>query len=56
MGWWFIPFANLVMPYRAMSELMAGEQPDGGSGRLEAEPTSALLPLWWAVLLVGSAI
>lgn len=53
-GWYFVPFANLVMPYRAMKETWLAShapqdwQPDkGGAGPL---------PLWWGLWLVGSIV
>ena len=48
-GWYFIPFASLVMPYRAMSE----------AWRISLSPadwrnlsTPGLLPLWWGLFLL----
>jgi hypothetical protein len=52
-GWWFIPFANLVMPYRAMSEVWRASGPSAAPDDWKRQPTGALLPIWWAVLLVG---
>jgi hypothetical protein len=48
-GWWFIPLANLVMPFRAMSELWRAS----GSVEWQRKPGSALLGLWWAALIAG---
>lgn len=45
-GWFFVPFANLVKPYEAMRELWGRNLGD----RLHA---AALLPLWWGCFLVG---
>lgn len=45
-GWFFVPFANLVKPYEAMRELWSRSL----SNRLHA---AALLPLWWGCFLVG---
>ncbi|GGA84503.1 hypothetical protein GCM10011521_23630 [Arenimonas soli] len=51
-GWYFVPFANLVMPYRAMKEIwLASHAPrDWQPG--DAGP----LPLWWGLWLVGNII
>jgi hypothetical protein len=43
-GWFFIPFANLVMPFRAMKELWNRSFSHDGS----LEPPQVLLVLWWA--------
>lgn len=51
-GWWFIPFASLWMPYRAVSELWRASEvtlPQRGSRR-KKQP---LLGLWWGSLLVS---
>jgi hypothetical protein len=55
-GWWFIPFANLVMPYRAMSELMRASSPSAGPNSWQRVATSPLLPLWWGFLLLGNVV
>jgi hypothetical protein len=52
-GWWFIPIANLFMPYRAMSEVLRGSLPSGGSSEWKRSPTGLLLPFWWAALIAG---
>jgi hypothetical protein len=52
-GWWFIPLANLVMPFRAMSELWRASAPAGGSVEWQRQPGSALLWLWWVALIAG---
>lgn len=43
-GWFFVPFANLVKPYHAVSEIWTVSQP--------AVP--GILPLWWAAWLAMS--
>jgi hypothetical protein len=45
-GWWFIPIANLVLPYLVMLELWRASEPKGTPGWLR-ERIAALLPLWW---------
>jgi hypothetical protein len=51
-GWWFIPFANFVMPYRAMRELWRR------SGAADAEGQGAERPLqmWWGLYASAIAI
>lgn len=46
-GWYFIPIANLFMPYRAMREIWHVSHRDPGAPR-------ALLRWWWACWLVSS--
>jgi hypothetical protein len=46
-GWWFIPFANLVVPYRTMRELYKASDPDAGSVEWQARQTPPTLLLWW---------
>jgi hypothetical protein len=57
-GWFFIPFANLVKPLAAVSELWKASDPDQDPrepyGWL-GSPTTGLLPLWWAAW-IGSSI
>ena len=45
-GWWFIPFANFVMPYQTMTELWKGSGPHHGVA-WRMQPTTALIPVWW---------
>lgn len=51
-GWYFVPFANLVMPYRAMKEIwLASRSPQ------DWQPGPAgLLPLWWGLWLAGGVL
>lgn len=54
-GWYFVPFANFVMPFEAMDGIWrASHKPEDW----EAAPTSNLLRFWWAgwltSLLLGS--
>jgi hypothetical protein len=52
-GWYFVPIANLWMPYRAMKETwQASRRPDAWS----AEPIPPLVRGWWLLWLVESAL
>lgn len=52
-GWWFIPFANLVMPFRCMKEIwLASETPDGHRWAQQMAPS--ILTSWWAFWLIGN--
>jgi hypothetical protein len=43
-GWWFVPFANLVMPFRTLRELWKASH---GGDSWEDIPTSAVISIWW---------
>lgn len=53
-GWWFVPFANLVKPFRGVRDLWKGS----GPGRFESwtvVPTWTVIGWWWATFL-GSRV
>ena len=52
MVWWFfVPFANLVMPYRAVREVFEASTPvDDGP------PVPAFFPAWWAAWIVWNVL
>lgn len=53
-GWWFIPFANLVQPFRVMMEIWRASDPSTGATDRASRarlPVAALLPLWWGLWL-----
>jgi len=47
-GWWFVPFANLVMPYVAVREVDRRSRTDG-QFRTDTGPVG----WWWAAFLVS---
>ncbi len=51
-GWFFVPFANLMMPYRAMREIVEGSSVALG-GSLGSE---SRLRFWWGFWLIGNII
>jgi heme/copper-type cytochrome/quinol oxidase subunit 2 len=51
-GWWFIPFANVVMPFLTMRELWKANDPEAGSIDWVARRATPILGLWWAGRLV----
>jgi uncharacterized protein DUF4328/zinc ribbon protein len=55
-GWWFVPFANIVMPFLAVRELWKASDPEGGSVGWQMVKTGPLLPIWWALWLGWSAL
>ncbi|WP_394846975.1 DUF4328 domain-containing protein [Pendulispora brunnea] len=46
-GWFFVPFANWVKPYRAVSELWVASHP-------RAHRTKSMLDAWWATWIISS--
>lgn len=57
-GWWFIPFANLVKPYQIMSELWNASDSDYDPDVFMSNKigTEAIIGWWWGFYLVGRII
>jgi hypothetical protein len=54
-GSFFVPFANLVVPYRAIKELWSRSVP--AHSYIISEPTPpALFPLWWLFWLLSGIV
>jgi Domain of unknown function (DUF4328) len=54
-GWFFVPLANLVMPYVVFRELWKASTPGAGP-RWRQAPVSVVLGLWYAVCLARAVI
>jgi hypothetical protein len=52
-GWYFIPFANLVKPYGAMRELWNASH---GETRNFDAPAPSLINWWWAAWIIGNIV
>lgn len=55
-GWWFIPFANLVQPLRVLNQAWRASSPDlpvFESPEWRKAKLTVLLPVWWIVYLVA---
>ncbi|XAL99788.1 DUF4328 domain-containing protein [Phycisphaeraceae bacterium D3-23] len=52
-GWFFIPFANWVMPYRAMAEIARASDPDAPGDRWHLGVLPGIVPMWWAAWLIS---
>lgn len=52
-GWFFIPIANLVMPYKAMKEIWKASNDPAA---WESVKRGAVLPWWWAMFLISGAL
>jgi hypothetical protein len=55
-GWWFIPFAFWVVPYRTMRELWMASDPDAGSIDWQVKRATSLLLLWWLAWLCFTTV
>lgn len=57
-GWWFIPFANLVKPFQAVRTAWSENEPDveTDSGFLSSVQSSAptFVGIWWAFWIIGN--
>lgn len=54
-GWWLVPIANLVMPFRTMSELYRGSADPTSSTSRGAGPR-LLLVIWWLMFVSTSIL
>lgn len=55
-GWWFIPFANLVKPFQIVREIINESDPDldNETGFLRAASETPIeVGFWWGTYLVG---
>jgi hypothetical protein len=52
-GWFFVPFANLVMPPQVMSELWKASDPELPQGSWFSSKGTGLIALWWATYLIS---
>ena len=57
-GWWFIPFANLIKPYQVAQEIWRESDPDfdASSGFLSNSVGTApgYISLWWAFWIISN--
>ncbi|MEM6332540.1 MAG: DUF4328 domain-containing protein [Planctomycetota bacterium] len=51
-GWWLIPFANLVMPFWALKETYNGSKPDVSEINAGLDPTPTIIGWWWGLWVV----
>jgi Domain of unknown function (DUF4328) len=55
-GWWFIPFANIVMPYLTVRELWKASDPEAGAIEWRARGGAAIVGFWWTGRLAMQAL
>lgn len=52
-GWYFVPIANLFMPFKAMRELWNASH---GKHDFFGSPAPTLVRAWWAAWIVGNVV
>ena len=52
-GWYFIPFANLVMPYRSLKETYKASF---NSEEWQKNRVPYDFPIWWSTFLIGNGL
>lgn len=55
-GWWFVPFANLVRPYQVVKEVWQASCPDVGASDWSAFKASPVIISWWLLFLVSGVL
>jgi len=57
-GWWFIPFANLVKPYQVISELWNASDSDYDPELFLSNKigTPSIIGWWWGLFIIGGII
>jgi len=57
-GWFFVPFANLVRPYRAVSEVWRASDPDAGPGAdwMGSPSVPEVFRVWWGAWIISTLI
>ena len=55
-GWWFVPFANLVQVPRVVREAWLASEPDASGIEWQAGRTPPLIVTWWLAYIVGPVL
>jgi hypothetical protein len=56
-GCWFVPFANLVLPYRAVAEIARESRPGSAPASHGSDrSTPAVIPAWWVAWILASIV
>jgi hypothetical protein len=53
-GWYFVPFANLLKPFQAMREIFHASDPTAAADGWSLRPTPPLFGWWWAAWLTSN--
>jgi hypothetical protein len=55
-GWFFVPFANLVKPYQAVAEIYRASNPDADPDFWAVSEVPAYLRVWWVSYLASNIV
>ncbi len=56
-GWFFVPFLNLVRPYQVMAEISRESDPHRATGGFGvAKRTAAIVGVWWSIFIARGII
>jgi hypothetical protein len=55
-GWYFVPFLNLVKPYHAVQEIYRATDPDADAYDWTRAYVPGLLPWWWGLWIVSNVL
>lgn len=55
-GWFFIPIANLFMPYKGVKEIYMASDPKSDAVSWKRVAVSSLLPAWWAFWIISNIV
>lgn len=55
-GYWFIPFINMIKPYRIMQELFRAVSLSIGRPDKNIRKNNALITVWWCMFLFGGLV
>lgn len=55
-GWWFIPFANVVLPYLTVRELWKASDPGAGATDWKRRGGAGIVGFWWAGRLITQVL
>lgn len=55
-GWWFVPFMNLVRPYQIVRELWLRSAKDNGLETVKGLAAPVIVIWWWGIHLVSAVL
>jgi hypothetical protein len=55
-GWYFVPFANLVKPFHAMQEIYRATDPEADAQDWRWRPVPSFLNWWWGTWIVSNLL
>lgn len=55
-GWYFVPFANLIKPFQATKEIYQATDPGADADNWRWRPVPSLLNWWWGAWIVSNVL